>query len=357
MSGATAGRTVQLQGAAAALAAAALFGLSAPLAKMLLPGTGPLLLAALLYLGAGLGLAGVGALARASVPHEARLRRADLPLLAVVIMAGGIAGPVLLLLGLQRVPAVVGSLLLNLEAPFTILLAVAVFGEHLGRRGAVAAALVASGAALLGRLPGAVVHADARGMAAIVGACLAWAIDNNATQRLSLRDPVAVARVKGLGAGACTLALALGIGFAMPPARRLLAALALGFASYGLSVVLAVRALRILGAAREAALFATAPFVGAVAAVPLLDERFGPRECAAGALMAIGVTLLLGERHLHPHTHERLEHDHVHVHDEHHQHAHDAGVPAEEPHAHSHVHMPLEHTHAHVSDAHHRHRH
>ena len=350
-------RAVQLEGAAAALAAAALFGVSAPLAKMLLPGTGPLPLAAFLYLGAGLGLTGVGALARGPVPREARLRRDDLPLLAVVIAAGGIAGPVLLLLGLQRVSAVAGSLLLNLEAPLTIVLAVAVFGEHLGRRGALAAALVALGAALLGYSPGAAARADWRGVAAIVAACLGWAIDNNATQRLSVRDPVAVARVKGLGAGACTLALAVGIGLAMPPARRIVAALALGFVSYGLSVVLAVRALRILGAARQAALFATAPFVGAVAAVPLLDERFGLRECAVGALMALGVILLLGERHRHAHAHERLEHDHLHVHDEHHRHEHEDGVPAEEPHAHPHVHTPLTHAHPHVSDVHHRHRH
>jgi drug/metabolite transporter (DMT)-like permease len=362
MTGAPAWRAVHLEGAAAALAAAALFGVSAPLAKMLLPGTGPLPLAAFLYLGAGLGLVGVGALARGragreSVPREARLRPDDLPLLAVVIVAGGIAGPVLMLLGLQRVSAVAGSLLLNLEAPLTILLAVVVFGEHLGRRGAVAAVLIALGAALLGYLPGLAVRADWRGVAAIVAACLGWAIDNNATQRLSVRDPVAVARMKGLGAGACTLALAVGSGVVMPPAPRVLAALALGFVSYGLSVVLAVRALRILGAARQAALFATAPFVGAVVAVPLLDERFGLRELAASALMALGVTLLLGERHLHAHRHERLEHDHVHVHDEHHRHGHDDGVPAEEPHAHPHVHAPLTHTHAHVSDVHHRHRH
>jgi len=362
MTGAPAGRVVQLEGAAAALAAAALFGVSAPLAKMLLPGTGPLPLAAFLYLGAGLGLTGVGALARARAgpgagPREARLRPRDLPRLAVVGAAGGIAGPLLMLLGLQRVSAVAGSLLLNLEAPLTILLAVALFGEHLGRRGAVAAVLIALGATLLGYLPGEAVRADWRGVAAIVAACLFWAIDNNATQRLAVRDPVAVARVKGLGAGACTLALALGTGLAMPPAPRILAALALGLVGYGLSVVLAVRALRTLGAARQAALFATAPFVGAVAAVPLLGERLGLRECAASGLMALGVTLLLGERHLHAHVHERLEHDHVHVHDEHHRHAHDDGVPADEPHAHPHVHAPLEHAHAHVSDVHHRHGH
>src|SRR5213593_756025 len=136
-------RTEQRDGAAAALASAVLFGLSAPLAKMLLPGTGPLLLAALLYLGAGLGLAGVGALAGRPVPREAHLRRDDLVLLAVAVTAGGIAGPVLMMHGLQRVSAVVGSLLLNLEAPLTILLAVVLFGEHLGRRAAWAAILIA----------------------------------------------------------------------------------------------------------------------------------------------------------------------------------------------------------------------
>ena len=244
-----------------------------------------------------------------------------------------------------------------LEAPLTIVLAVVLFGEHLGRRGVGAAVLIALGAALLGYLPGEAVRVDWRGVAAIVAACLGWAIDNNATQRLSLRDPVAVARMKGLGAGACTLALVVATGSAMPPAPRILAALALGFVSYGLSVVLAVRALRTLGAARQAALFATAPFVGAAVAVPLLAEPFGLRECAATALMAVGVIALLGERHLHAHVHERLEHDHVHVHDEHHRHAHDDGVPADEPHAHPHVHAPLEHAHAHVSDVHHRHGH
>ena len=361
MTGFRESRNQQLSGAANALAAAVLFGMSAPLAKMLLAGTGPLLLAGLLYLGAGLGLLVVGWLTGdrgtgASRTREARLRGADFAVLAAIVAAGGVAAPVLMLFGLQRVSAVVGSLLLNLEAPFTILLAVVLFGEHLGRRELLGAVLVALGAALLTYVPGDL-RADSVGAVAILIACLGWAVDNNLTQRLSVRDPVAVVRTKGLAAGAVTVALALGGGSELPPVQYILGGLALGFASYGLSVVLAVRALRCLGAARHAAFFATAPFVGAVAAVPLLGEALGVREAAVGGVMALGVALLLTERHAHAHVHERLEHEHAHVHDEHHEHQHPPGGPGDEPHSHVHVHQPLSHAHPHVSDVHHRHRH
>jgi drug/metabolite transporter (DMT)-like permease len=192
---------------------------------------------------------------------------------------------------------------------------------------------------------------------AIVFACLGWAIDNNLTQRLSLRDPVAIARTKGLAAGAFTLVLALTAGSTFPAPGSVFAAMALGFVSYGLSVALAVRAMRTLGVARQSAFFATAPFIGAVAAVPLLGEGFGLREIAAGGLMALGVFLLLAEVHEHWHAHELLEHEHAHVHDEHHRHGHREAEFGREPHAHVHAHLPLFHAHPHVSDVHHRHRH
>jgi drug/metabolite transporter (DMT)-like permease len=352
-------RNEQLSGAANALAAAVLFGMSAPVAKMLLAGTGPLLLAGLLYLGAGIGVLVVGWLrggAGASRTREAQLRGADFAFLAAIVAAGGVAAPVLMLFGLQRVSAVVGSLLLNLEAPFTILLAVVLFGEHLGRREMLGAVLVALGAAFLTYAPGDL-RADLAGAVAILIACLGWAVDNTLTQRLSVRDPVALVRTKGLAAGVITVALALGCGTELPPVPYIVGGLALGFASYGLSVVLAVRALRSLGAARHAAFFATAPFVGAVAAVPLLGETFGMREAAVGGVMAVGVALLLTERHAHWHLHEPLKHEHAHVHDEHHQHQHAPSELGGEPHSHVHVHQPLPHTHPHVSDVHHRHKH
>ena len=136
-----------------------------------------------------------------------------------------------------------------------------------------------------------------------------------------------------------------------------MAALALGSVSYGASVVLDAYALRLVGAAREAAYFATAPFLGALAAIFLTNERPGWSDGLAMAVMAAGVALLLRERHGHGHAHEALDHAHAHVHDEHHQHAHGPDDPAGEPHAHTHHHAPLAHDHAHTPDAHHRHRH
>lgn len=345
-------------GISSALAAAVLFGLSAPVSKLLLPATGPLLLAALLYLGAGLGLAAATLVAAREAPHaaqrEARLRGVDFLLLFFVIATGGVAAPVFMLFGLARVSAVVGSLLLNLETPLTILLAVMLFREHLGRRAAAGAVLTALGAATLTYAPDDV-HGDWRGAAAVVFACLGWAVDNNLTQRLSVRDPVAIARTKGLVAGTFMLGLALATGSMLPALAVVLAALAVGFVSYGFSIVLAVRAMRILGAARQAAFFTTAPFVGAVLAVPLLGERLGPSHAVAAGLMVLGVFLLVTETHGHRHVHEALEHEHAHFHDEHHQHEHPE--PVLEPHAHLHRHVPAEHAHPHVSDVHHRHRH
>ena len=342
-------------GVAAALSAAALFGFGTPLAKLLLPGTGALPLAGLLYLGAGAGLAAIvlGRRAGGGTVREAPLRLHDVPLLAGVVLAGGVAAPVLLLLGLERLPAVDASLLLNLEAPFTALLAVALFGEHLGARALTATALIVLVGAALG--DGATGPGERwLGAGLVAAACLGWAVDNNLTQRLSLRDPIAVTLVKALAAGTVNLTLSVATGHSLPAPSRAMAALALGTVSYGLSIALAVRAMRALGAARQAALFAVAPFFGALMSVPLLGERLDP---VALGLMATGVLLLVRERHEHEHVHEPLEHDHRHVHDEHHDHEHADGMAAGEPHAHPHRHGRLSHAHPHVSDAHHRHRH
>jgi drug/metabolite transporter (DMT)-like permease len=178
------------------------------------------------------------------------------------------------------------------------------------------------------------------GVAAIADACLSWAIDNNLSQRLTLRDPLAVVQIKTLEAGACAAALALFTGQPQPEPSLAAPALLLGSLSYGVSLVFAMKALRLLGAAREAAYFATAPFLGAVLSVPLLGERPGATDLAAAALMVAGVALLRSEQHVHAHTHATLEHDHVHTHDEHHQHAHQGAF--EEPHAYPHrVVVPL----------------
>jgi drug/metabolite transporter (DMT)-like permease len=354
------------RGAIFGLLAAASFGVGAPLAKLLGIRIPPLMLAGLLYAGAGLALTLVGALASLTrkatgwAPRrEAPLGLADLPALGAVTVLGGMVGPLLMLFGLARVSATAGALLLNLEGPLTALCAVALLGEHLGRRGWMATAPVFGGAALLAIGGGAVGRVTPVGAAALAGACLCWAIDNNLTQRLALRDPRAVVRAKTLGAGTALLILAGAFGERLPAARWLGASLSLGAVSYGASVLLDAYALRLLGAAREAAYFATAPFVGALVGAALFREPVTWAELAAGALMIAGVATLLRERHAHRHTHAQIEHTHAHVHDLHHLHAHADGVVASAvvPHTHLHRHEPITHDHPHTSDAHHRHRH
>ena len=334
------------------LAAAVSFGISAPLAKVLLEDVRPQMLAGLLYVGAFFGLSLVGRRARS----EARLRRADAPRMALMILAGGVVAPVLLLLGLERVTGVTGSLLLNLEGPLTIVVGMALFREHLPKQALGGAVVIFAGAFVLGLQTGDT-QADSIGVLLIAAACAGWAIDNNLTQSLTIRDPRSVVRVKAGVAGTVNVTLAFALGEHIPEAAVLGAVLVLGAVSYGVSVYLDALALRSLGAAREASVFAVAPFAGALLAPLVLPESFGVQEIIAGAFMAFGVALLLRERHLHVHRHEPMDHDHAHVHDEHHKHQHPPDLTGEEPHAHPHHHDSLVHEHAHVSDVHHRHAH
>jgi len=239
-----------------------------------------------------------------------------------------------------------------------VLIALTVFGEHLGPRAALAAGLVFGGACLLA-LPGASATGATQlgGVLLLALACAAWALDNNLTQGLAGKDPWQVVIAKTLGAGTGLVSLALALGEPVPGGRLVLAALGLGALAYGASVLLDAFALRLLGAAREAAFFATAPFAGALLSIPVLGERLGGLQIGAGLVMVVGVALLVRERHGHEHTHEPLEHTHRHVHDAHHQHPHPEGMDPSEPHVHPHRHAPLTHVHAHVSDAHHRHTH
>ena len=350
------GRPVLL-GALAGLASAVLFGASVPITKRLLPEIAPVLLAGLLYLGGGLAVGAVRVLARRRIV-EASLGRADLTRVLAIVVLGGVVGPLALVNGLRSVSGVSGALLLNLEGPLTVLIALTAFGEHLGARATLGTGLVFAGACLLA-LPAASSTGTTQlgGVLLLALACAAWALDNNLTQGLAGKDPWQVVIAKTLGAGTGLASLALILGDPLPSWRVLVAALALGALAYGASVLLDAFALRLLGAAREAAFFATAPFAGALLSVPVLGERLGPVQAGAGAVMVLGVALLVRERHGHEHTHEPLEHSHRHVHDAHHQHSHPTDVDPTAPHVHPHRHAPLTHAHAHVSDAHHRHAH
>ncbi|WP_137895867.1 DMT family transporter [Ramlibacter sp. 2FC] len=339
-------------GVLAALGAALLFGAGTPLAKRLLEAVDPWLLAGLLYLGSGVGLALFRALRRAPAVRPAR---AELPWLLGAILAGGVAGPVLLMLGLSGMSASGASLLLNAEGVLTALLAWFAFRENFDRRIALGMASIVAGALLLS-WPQQTRWEGAWPALAVLGACLAWAVDNNLTRKVALADASWIACVKGLAAGSVNLALAAWLGASLPPPAAVAGAMVLGFAAYGVSLTLFVLGLRHLGTARTGAYFSAAPFFGAALAVSM-GEPVAPRLLAAAALMALGLWLHLTERHAHEHQHEALEHSHSHVHDAHHQHAHEEpGAPGTR-HSHPHRHEALTHSHPHYPDAHHRHPH
>lgn len=338
-----------------ALAAGATFGLSVPLSKLLLERVDVVLLAGLLYWGAALALSLWRLVPRRQAEREegeAPLRRSDWPWLGLAIGAGGVVAPLLLLWGLDRTDAGTASLLLTLEAAFTALLAVAFFAESVTHR-AVLGLLAISGAAALLALREQAGWGVSIGALAVAGATLCWGLDNNATGKVSAKDPLAIVRLKGLVAGSVNVGIALATGSDWPSLGATTAALAVGGLTVGVSLLCFILALREIGAARTTALFGTAPFIGTgLAALLFADSRtwvLAPAALAAG----LGIWLLLTERHAHVHTHAPLTHEHRHVHDKHHQHEH-AG-PMRAPHSHVHTHGALTHTHAHAEDLHHRH--
>ncbi|MBN9554896.1 MAG: EamA family transporter [Alphaproteobacteria bacterium] len=341
-----------------AIASAALFGASTPLAKLLLGGgADPWLLAGILYFGSGIGLTVLWIIRHGNGTSisESPLRRADLPWMALMILSGGVAGPLLLMLGLSRTSASSAALLLNLEGVATMGIAWAVFKENFDRRILLGAASILLGAILLSSGGG--LGGVSWGALLIAGAGLAWGIDNNLTRKLSASDPVQIAAIKGVVAGSVNSALAFFAGSRLPGLPILGSALALGFVGYGVSLVFFVLALRDLGSARTGAYFSTAPFIGAALAVVLVGDKISTSLIVAGVLMALGLYLHLVERHSHDHLHEALEHEHRHIHDEHHQHSHTDADPPGEPHAHWHKHAPMTHAHPHYPDIHHRHGH
>jgi drug/metabolite transporter (DMT)-like permease len=344
----------------AALASAALFGVSTPAAKALLGVVDPVILAGLFYCGAGIGIAMLRALAapilNAPAARQQPLARRDYGWLAGAIALGGVAGPVLLMLGLSRTPAATASLLLTMEGAATALLAWFVFHENFDRRIALGMACLVAGAAMMS-WSGTPTIESLAGPLAIIAACIAWGIDNNLTRKVSLADPLQIVQLKGLIAGPVNLLLGLWAGGSLPSVLEILVGGLVGFVCYGLSLALFVVALRHLGAARSGAYFSTAPFIGAATAVVASQQPLTIQLVAAGALMAVGVWLHVTDRHAHTHTHARMVHAHAHTHDEHHRHTHGPQDPPGEPHTHAHEHEALTHSHAHVPDMHHDHRH
>jgi len=342
-----------------ALGAAILFGASTPFAKQI-AGNGegvalPFLLAGLLYLGSGIGLA-ITRLLRDHGWKAVGMPSNEWPWLLGAIAVGGVLGPLLLMVGLSHTSAATASLFLNLESVLTAVLAWLVFKESTDRRIVFGMFLIVAGGAVLA-WPAGDSSVIGLGPLALAGACLAWAIDNNLTRKVSASDALFVAGIKGLMAGCVNTALAFALGANWPTLPLLSAAMLIGFAGYGLSLMLFVLALRGLGTARTGAYFSTAPFVGAAISIVVFADGTSANFWIAAALMASGVWLHLTEHHAHEHAHSELLHGHKHRHDEHHQHSHEFDWDGSEPHYHVHRHVALTHRHAHYPDIHHRHHH
>ena len=344
------------------LLGALFFAASVPAGKLLLHDLPPLLLSGGLYLAAGLFCATLLAVERArktSAPPN-RLQGREWLWLGAAITAGGVLGPIALLYGLRSTDAYVAGLLLNFEAVFTVLLGAWISSERVGRRGAGGILLILAGAFLLSGVGSARARLEhPLGPILVVAACVCWAMDNNLTQRVSLRDARQIVAIKGLVGGTASLALALCVGQAgiLPPPPTIAWVALVGSISYGLSIVLFIRGLRDLGVVHTGALFALAPGFAAVLSWVFLREPAGPAGFAALLGMTAGALLLGTDVHDHEHVHEALEHAHEHEHDDHHRHEHRPGELEQVPHAHWHRHEPLAHAHPHTHDVHHRHSH
>jgi drug/metabolite transporter (DMT)-like permease len=339
----------------AALGAAILFGGSTPFAKQLVGAISPLFLAGLLYLGSGIGLA-ITRLIKDRSWHSSGLSINEWLWLLGAIGFGGVLAPTLFMIGLAHTNAASASLLLNLEAVLTAILAWVFFKENTDSRIIIGMVfIVADGIAL--SWPKQFLQQNLIGSTAIAFACLSWAIDNNLTRKISASDSLFIAGSKGMVAGIVNISLALAIGLTFPQGSKTSYALLVGFLGYGVSLVLFIKALRGLGTARTGAYFSTAPFIGAAIAIIFFHDPTSLLFWIAALLMSIGVWIHLTENHEHEHTHEPLLHTHRHIHDEHHQHTHDFTWDGNEPHTHSHQHQIITHSHPHYPDIHHRHKH
>ncbi|PIE23317.1 MAG: EamA family transporter [Planctomycetota bacterium] len=357
--------TGRTRGLLLGLVSALLFGIATPASKQLLASLPATVLAGLLYLGAALALLPIvlrrkGERRReqdggGGAPAQERKRpdrRNQLRLLGAVFF-GGVAGPVLLLLGLERAQAASVSMLLSLETVATAVLALLFFREQMGRWTWIASAgvVVASGMLAFDRgVPSLI------GALLVLAACVAWGLDNNLTAVIDGFTPSESTFWKGLIAGVVNLSL----GFALHRtglSGAWLWALLVGALSYGMSITLYIHSAQLIGAVRSQMVFATAPVFGVVGALAWLGEALVPLQLGAAALLAVALLLLSLERHEHEHVHEAVEHEHSHRHDEgHHLHQHE-GLPASHRHSHRHRHERLIHSHQHWPDLHHRHQH
>lgn len=338
-----------------AVLAAICYGISIPVSKLLLNGIPPVFIAGLVYTGAGLGMLLIKLLQNKNIPKkEAKITKKELPY-TIAMVALDVLAPIFLMIGLSKSTPATASLLNNFEIAATSTVAAIVFKEAIGKKTFTAIILITIASIILS-------VDDISGVSFSFGsifvllACVCWGFENNCTSRLSLKDPLEIVIVKGIGSGFTSLIIAFIAKQYNLDIKYILAALFLGFAAYGLSVYFYIYAQRNLGAARTSAYYALAPFIGAGLSFILFRESPTISYMVALGIMAAGVYFTAFEKHEHSHLHTFAEHEHRHNHnDGHHHHAHDASIDTE--HSHVHIHNTMEHKHAHTLDLHHFHEH
>lgn len=339
-----------------ALFAALLFGLNAPLSKLLLSNVAPMFMVAFLYLGAGIGMLTLHCFTRKE-KAEASLSRKEMPWVVSMILLDVLA-PFLLMLGLKLTTAANTSLLFNFEMVATSLIALVFFHEAIGKRVWFSLGIITFASIFL-----CIDFSDAStwelsiGSLFVLAACGCWGMENNCTRNMSAKSPAEIVIVKGFGSGATALAIALLMKNPVPKSAAVIAlACLLGFVAYGLSIFFYVKAQRYLGAARTSAYYAAAPFMGVLLSMLILKDIPSWNFAGAAVFMIWGVWLAIRENHVHKHLHEKLTHDHAHSHsDQHHSHIHTPPVIGW--HSHGHTHEVCIHEHPHTPDIHHRHLH
>lgn len=339
------------------LVSAALFGVSTPLAKVLLDNIDPIVLAGYLYLGAFVGLA-IFTILRHLTRQEVKespLEKKDIPWLSGAILAGGVLGPISLMFGLRYVSGFATSLLLNLEGVATALIAFMIFKENAGKKVWIALVFMTIAGILLSYNPQESSFIII-GPLLIVFAMICWGIDNNLTRHISEKNPVHISAIKGIVAGSISLSIAFILGKNIVLDLFTLYALTVGAFSYGISLVLFIKALKGMGSFRTGMFYSFGPFIGAIVSLILLREWIGWVMIPATVLMVIGVYMVITDKHLHTHEHSKLTHTHAHTHEDmHHLHEHDEEVSG--THIHPHDHENESHEHLHWPDSHHRHDH
>ncbi|KUO71507.1 MAG: hypothetical protein APF81_11055 [Desulfosporosinus sp. BRH_c37] len=339
-----------------AILAAALFGISSPVSKLLLVEIPPTLMAALLYLGAGFGMLTIN-LVKALCKREqieAKMTKKEMPYILGMIILDVVA-PVCLMIGLTMTTSANVSLLSNFEIVATSLIALLIFKEAIGKRMWIAISLITLASIILS-VEDLTSFSFSNGSIFIILACFCWGFENNCTRMLSLKDPLQIVVVKGFGSGVGSLMIALALKQYSTNLLYLLMALVLGFVSYGLSIYFYIIAQRELGAARTSAYYAVAPFTGVLLSITIFGQQITLSFVIALIIMIIGAYFGGVEHHKHLHNHEEGTHEHRHNHDDnHHTHIHD--YKGEGEHSHVHTHEKIEHTHAHTPDMHHVHSH